>query len=66
MVQDLVFCLIIISILLFQLIKKRAFIALGWDICPKKEDAPFTFWATVLFWVVMLVIQTINTFQRNL
>jgi hypothetical protein len=66
MVQDLIFCLIIIGILLFQLIKKRAFIALGSDFFPKKENAPFTFWATFLFWFVMLVIQLTNTFQRNL
>ncbi len=66
MIQDLFFCLIIISILVFQLKKKRAFIALGWDFFPKKEDAPFTFQATFIFWLVILVIQLTNTFLRNL
>jgi len=63
MIGNVIFATIILGMLIFEFIKKRAFL-ITQEVFPKKESAVGLYWLSVISKIVILVILLFRTFQE--
>ena len=63
MVDSIIFAIVLLSMLIFELTKKRSFLVTQ-ELFPKKEDEPSIYYLSVFAKILVLIIVVVRTIQE--